>query len=144
MLITDLVMGAVGGLDVLKKAKELDPEMMAIVLTGFGDLSSAIDALRLNADDYLQKPCESEALHFRISRCFEKLELKREISRYEEILPVCCVCKKIRDDSGTGPGKGKWMSLEEYMHCKKGVGVTSTYCPKCFEKAMGAIDKEFP
>ncbi len=144
LVITDLVMGTMGGLDVLKKAKEINPDMMAIVLTGFGDVSSAIGALRLDADDYLQKPCESEALHFRISRCLEKLELRREIGRYEEILPVCCVCKKIRDDSGKDPGKGKWMSLEEYMHRKAGVSITSTYCPECYEKAMEAPEREFP
>lgn len=144
LVITDLVMGDLSGLDVLKKAKEVNPEMMGIVLTGFGDMSSAIEALRLDADDYLQKPCESEVLHFRISRCLEKLELKREIRMYEDILPVCCVCKRIRDDSGRAHGTGEWMSLEKYMHRTAGVRTTSTYCPECAKKAMEKMDREIP
>ena len=101
LVITDLIMGSIDGIDVLKKAKELNTEMMVMVLTGFGDMNSTIDALRLGADDYMLKPCELEEIYFRVSSCLEKLELKRKIKIYEDILPVCCVCKSIRDDTAS-------------------------------------------
>lgn len=143
LVITDLVMQSVDGIDVLKKAKEIDTEMMVMILTGFGDMSTAIDSLRLNADDYILKPCESEDLYFRVARCLEKLELKRKIKIYEDILPVCCVCKAIRDDAGKEPGAGKWTQMENYIRDKVGVGVTSTYCPGCAKKAREELAREF-
>ena len=135
LVITDLVMTPMDGMAVLKKSKEINPEMMVMILTGFGDMTSAIDALRLGADDYMHKPCELEEMYFRISSCLEKLELKRKIKIYENILPVCCVCKSIRDDTGKEPGTGKWTQMENYIRDKGGVEVTSTYCPGCAKKA---------
>ncbi len=134
LVITDLVMEAVNGIDVLKKSKEINPEMRVIILTGFGDMTSAIDALRLDADDYMIKPCKPKEMYFRVSRCLEKLELKRQIKIYEAILPVCCVCTKIRDDSGREHDTGQWMSAEKYLHDNTMMDITSTYCPECAKK----------
>jgi len=86
LVITDLVMEEIDGIDILKVVKEKYADTMTIIFTGHGHLSSAIEALRLNADDYLLKPCEIEDMFFRIERCLEKLELKRKIRRSEEAL----------------------------------------------------------
>jgi len=141
LIITDLVMEPTDGIGVLKKTKEINPETMVIILTGFGDMSSAIDALRLDADDYILKPCEPDEMYFRVSRCLEKLELKRKIKVYEDILPVCCVCKKIRDEEGKEPGTGEWITVESYMWRKAGMSATSTYCPECFQKVKEETEK---
>ncbi len=140
LVITDLVMDPPDGIGVLKRTKEVNPETMVIILTGFGDMTSAIDALRLNADDYMLKPCEPEEIHFRVTRCMESLKLKRKMELYEHILPVCCMCKKIRDDSGKEPGTGEWMSVERFIHTKAGVDITSTYCPECAKNVQKEID----
>jgi YesN/AraC family two-component response regulator len=140
LVITDLVMDAVDGIGVLKTAKAIYPEIMVIVLTGYGDMTSAIDALRLNADDYILKPCDLDELYFRVGRCLEKYELQQKVKIYENILPVCCVCKKIRDDTGTEPGSGEWQSVEKYIWEKAKLEVTSTYCPVCAKKAMDEIE----
>ncbi len=79
LIITDLVMDPVDGITVLKKSKEINQETMVIILTGFGDMNSAIDALKHNADDYLLKPCEPESMYFRVARCLEKSEIHRKI-----------------------------------------------------------------
>jgi len=134
IVITDMIMHQIDGLGVLEKAKEKDPETIVIILTAQSDVSSAINALRSHADDYLLKPCEPEEVYVRINSCFEKLELKRKIKVYENILPVCCVCKKIRDDSGKEPGQGDWMPVEKYLNTKTAVDITSGYCPECAEK----------
>ena len=140
LVITDLVMEQINGIDVLKKSKEINPDTMVIILTGYGDMTSAIDALRLDADDYLLKPCESEEIYFRVNRCLESLALKRKIKLYEKILPVCCMCKKIRDDAGKEPGSGKWIKMEDYIEDKAQIMVTSTYCPECLKKAEKEIE----
>ena len=141
ILMTDLLMDAIDGIGVLKKAKTSNPEMMSIILTGFGDIQSAIEALRLGADDYLMKPAEVDEILFRVSSCVEKLELKRRIKAYEGILPICCVCKKIRDDSGREPGTGEWMMIEKFIWKKAKLSVSSTYCPDCFEELQREIEK---
>ena len=86
LIITDLVMEPTDGIAVLKNSKRISPKTMVMLLTGFGDMTSSIDALRLGADDYLLKPCEGEEIFFRVSRCLEKLTLEREIRRAEKTL----------------------------------------------------------
>ena len=86
LVITDLVMDEPDGIEVLKNTKELSPETMVIILTGYGDMESAIKAFRLGADDYLVKPCGIQEIYFRVSRCLEKQDLKRQIVRQTEEL----------------------------------------------------------
>ncbi len=141
LVVTDLVMDKIDGIQVLKKAKAVNADTKVIILTGYGDMTSAIDALRHKADDYMLKPCEPEEMKFRVSRCLEHLEFARKIRLYEKMLPICCVCKKIRDDSGKNPGAGNWMSVEKYIWEKAGIAPTSTYCPVCAQKAKMEIEQ---
>ena len=133
LVLTDLVMGQIDGIGVLKKAKEINPETMVMIFTGFGDITSAIDVLRLHADDYMLKPCEPEEMYFRISRCLDNLELKRKIKAYEDILPICMTCKKIRDDTDKEQGAGDWMEVKSYVSQNVGTSPSSCYCPECLE-----------
>jgi DNA-binding NtrC family response regulator len=139
LVITDLVMEDTDGIQVLKNAKELNPDTMVIILTGYGDMKSAIEALRQQADDYLLKPCESEEMFYRVNNCLEKRELARKIKIYQKILPMCCVCKKIRDDRHTEAGKGQWVSIEQFIHEKAQLDITSSYCPECAQQTMEAF-----
>ncbi len=82
LVITDLIMDDVDGIEVLKTCKKIHPDTMVIILTGFADMDSAINALRLNADDYMLKPCEIEEVYFRVARCLEKLEMQRKMTRF--------------------------------------------------------------
>ncbi len=135
IVLTDLVMQEIDGIDVLNKAKKLNPESITIILTGYGDMASAIEALRLGADDYLLKPCDADELLLRIARCLEKQEAFRKVKLYENILPICMYCKSIRDDTGVEPGSGKWIAVEQYMLAKNGTLMSHTFCPQCREQA---------
>lgn len=86
LVITDLMMPDVDGYAVLKTAKRLAPETSVIILTGYGDMRSAIDALRLGADDFTLKPCEIEELIFRIRRCLEKRSLLQRLAQQNKLL----------------------------------------------------------
>ena len=134
LVITDLVMSGTGGIEVLAAAKRIDAEICVIIQTGFGDMTSAIEALRLGADDYLLKPCDSEELLLRMARLLEKKEALAKLKIYEDILPVCMYCKKIRDDRGTRPGKGVWLSPDQYLLRRGGVEVSHGCCPDCCRK----------
>ncbi|MHA1602902.1 MAG: hypothetical protein ACTSVU_06635 [Promethearchaeota archaeon] len=59
---------------------------------------------------------------------------KEQISQLEKILPICSVCKKIRDD------KGNWEPLEEYLNNHEELSFSHSYCPECEKKAMNEID----
>lgn len=137
LLITDLMMEGIGGLRLLAETSEKSPTMPVIIITGYGELDSAIEALRLGAADYLLKPCSNEELILRVGKCIEKLELQEKIKLYENILPICSSCKKIRDDSGKKPGTGDWMSLGEYLHSKAGISLSDGLCPNCTEELYG-------
>jgi len=86
MVLTDLVMPDIDGFQVLKKAKKLYPEIMVLVMTGFGDVKFAIDCLRLGADDYMLKHNEPEEMLFRVKSCLVKLEIKRKVKKIEKAL----------------------------------------------------------
>ena len=136
LVITDLVMEKTDGIQVLRYSKQLNATIMVIVLTGFGNMLSAIEALRNQADDYMLKPCESAEMFFRVERCLEKLELARRINLYQKILPMCCVCKKIRDDTGRKPGRGPWVPVEQFIHEQAQLDITSSYCPECAQRTL--------
>ena len=86
LIITDLIMGEIDGVDVLKFAKKVNPETRVIILTGVKEMNLTIESIRNKADDYLLKPCEPDDLLYRISSCFKELELIRKNNRTEQAL----------------------------------------------------------
>jgi two-component system NtrC family response regulator len=89
-LLVDLDMPGLGGIDVIAKAKELNPDADAVVLTGKSSLETAIAALRHGAFDYLTKPCKLVEIEALLRRVQEKRKLtqqyralKRRLDRIE-------------------------------------------------------------
>lgn len=78
IIFTDLKMPKVGGLELLRAVKETSPETEVIILTGYGTVDSAVEALKLGSYDYLQKPIEFERLKILIDRIIEKQTLQKE------------------------------------------------------------------
>ena len=139
LVITDLRMPGVNGFQVLEATKRRDERTMVIILTGYADLDSAVDALRSGADDFLQKPCDIDELLYRISNCVAKQDLQRKVAQYENILPVCSYCKKIRDDRPGTSAKGRWQSVEEFFNTAGKGHVTHGCCPDCFTEQMEKV-----
>ncbi|MCB2188457.1 MAG: hybrid sensor histidine kinase/response regulator [Deltaproteobacteria bacterium] len=82
VVITDLKMPGVDGLEVLKRVKEDAPDTEVIVITGHGDLDLAIESLRLHAGDFITKPINHRALEVALARAQERLGLKAELAAY--------------------------------------------------------------
>lgn len=82
VLILDLYMPGHTGLEVFRKARELDPEIQALVLTGNATVETAVEALRAGAYDYLMKPLESLAVfELSVTRALEHRYLLKENAR---------------------------------------------------------------
>lgn len=81
LVITDLKMTPMGGLEVLEQVLASDPGAHVIVMTAYGTIESAIAALKAGADDYLLKPFTPDALTLAVSRAIERGRLARE-NRY--------------------------------------------------------------
>jgi CheY-like chemotaxis protein len=71
LLITDLRMPGLGGLELAREAKRLSPTIKIIVITGYPSQSSAIDAVNIGLDAYLTKPFRSIDLLMAVARAFE-------------------------------------------------------------------------
>lgn len=140
VIITDIVMGKLDGLGLLEVIKAKQPGAKVIILTGYASIDTAIEAVRLGADDYLQKPYNKVEMFLRVDKCVTQLELERKVLLYENLLSVCCRCKKIRDDTGVEHGKGEWMPMETYLHNKSKVEVSHGLCNECFDKANKEIE----
>jgi DNA-binding NarL/FixJ family response regulator len=86
MIVTDLSMDKVDGVGVLRKAKALYPDIGVIILTGYGNIDSAVRTLKMGADDYLQKPCDIDDLINKIRKSFERQELTTQLRIQNEQL----------------------------------------------------------
>ncbi len=78
VVVTDLKMPGMDGMALLTKLRESDREMPVIVATAFGDVSSAVVAMRAGASDYLTKPIDFDALLIAIERALERRSLRVE------------------------------------------------------------------
>ena len=78
LIILDLVMPGAGGLDLLKFAKKVNPEVVVIIITGYASLETAITAIREGAYDYISKPCKLEEINIVVGNAIDKIKLNRE------------------------------------------------------------------
>jgi DNA-binding NtrC family response regulator len=81
LVFADLIMPEFGGLELLTAVKASRPETEVIILTGYADVDSAIEAMKLGAYDYLQKPLNFDRLKILAGRVFERKRLQRENRR---------------------------------------------------------------
>ncbi len=72
VVILDVLMPHMDGVEVLKKIKRIKPLIEVIMLTGHATVETAIEGLKLGANDYLMKPCETEDLVLKINRAYDK------------------------------------------------------------------------
>ncbi len=71
LLVTDLRMPAMDGLELLRRAREMDPELPAVVLTAHGTVAHAVEAMKLGAADFLSKPFDSAELAFVVPKALK-------------------------------------------------------------------------
>src|SRR5215203_1041664 len=86
VVLSDLKMGGSSGIDVLKTAKALHPNTAVILMTAFGSVSTAVEAMKFGAFDYVQKPFEIEEMEVKIDKAIEMRRMRHEIDylRHEQ------------------------------------------------------------
>lgn len=79
LVLLDLNLGSSSGLDVLKTMREVDPEILVIIITGYGTVESAVEALKIGAYDYIKKPFKADAIHLIVKLALETQNLRRKV-----------------------------------------------------------------
>jgi DNA-binding NtrC family response regulator len=84
VVLTDLKMPGMDGLSLMERIKETQPDVAVVLMTAFGAVESAVEAMRAGAANYLTKPLNSDELLLVLERCLEGVALKRETKRLKE------------------------------------------------------------
>src|SRR5688572_15071335 len=95
LIISDLKMPKMGGLDLLQHVGQLQPEALTVIMTGFGTVETAIDAMKQGAYDYILKPFKVEEIVHVVQRGLEKKRLATENLRLREALSLYKVSEAI-------------------------------------------------
>jgi two-component system response regulator HydG len=80
IVLTDLRMGTKDGIDVLRATKDAQPMTEVIVMTAYGTIESAVDAMRLGAFDYIQKPFTEQELLVKVAKAIDNRRLAGEVA----------------------------------------------------------------
>ena len=86
VVLTDIKMPGMDGIEVLRRIKEQSPDAEVIVITGHGEMTLAIEALKLEASDFISKPVSDESLNIALRRAEEKIWLRNRLREYTEDL----------------------------------------------------------
>ena len=101
VIVTDLKMLGAGGLDVLRGAKQHQPDTEVIILTAFGTIESAVEAMKLGAYDYLTKPIDPPRLLHLVTKALEHKALREEVQQLREQASVQSAFERIVGRSPT-------------------------------------------
>jgi two-component system response regulator HydG len=94
-VMLDLHMPGMDGLTCLRALKEERPDVEVLIVTGFGSIPSAVEAMRLGASDYITKPFSFEELEQRLTRCMQAHELRRENAHLRGVLREKYHCENL-------------------------------------------------
>ncbi|MFQ5706793.1 MAG: SpoIIE family protein phosphatase [bacterium] len=83
LVITDLHMKEVGGIDVLKVTKGVNDNIEVLILTGHGSIATAVEAMKLGAFEYLTKPIDMEEFRLKVKKALERRFLRMQLARQQ-------------------------------------------------------------
>ena len=86
LVLTDIKMPGIDGIDVLKRIKKIDDQVEVIVITGHGDMNTAVSALKYGASDFVTKPLRDEVLMVSIDRAWKKIAMSEQLLDYTQNL----------------------------------------------------------
>jgi phosphoserine phosphatase RsbU/P len=132
LLISDMVMPDVNGLELCRRIRAANRPSYTyiILLTSVGGKSGYLVGMRAGADDFINKPFDEDQLAARLVVAERILNLQSQVNQLSGLLPICCVCKKVRDD------QNYWHQVELYISKRTGARFSHSYCPDCLKKAL--------
>ena len=149
-MLLDLGLPRRQGLDVLRNLRKRGVTLPVMILTARDTVEDRVRGLDAGADDYLLKPVDPAELRARLrvgervlglqnaleSRVRELEEAARQINELRDLLPICCYCKKVRDDQNF------WHQVEKYITHRTGARISHGICPACFQAQMDRLAAE--
>ena len=85
LILVDVMMPVMNGLDLLKQVKERNPDQLVVVMTGYADKDIILRALKAHADDFIQKPLNLLQLKSTVSKALEKRLLRQELQQLQRL-----------------------------------------------------------
>ena len=79
LVLLDLNLPDISGIEILKKVKEMDPDLLVIIITGYASVESAVEALKMGAYDYIKKPFKADVIKLIVKLALETQSLKRKV-----------------------------------------------------------------
>jgi DNA-binding NtrC family response regulator len=140
LLLVDLMLPGMSGIDVIRRSREIRPELVSVVMTGYGTIASAIDAIRAGAYHFVLKPFDLEDIGALVKKGIEHSRLRDEnrslrrqlkeksarniVGQSEEILEVIRLIKKVGDTESTvlvtgESGTGKEIVAQELHNASR-------------------------
>jgi putative two-component system response regulator len=86
LIISDINMPEMNGLELLRNVKTVQPNMMFIIMTGYPEIDKAVEAIRLGANDFIVKPVDLELVAFSVKKAFEQRRTEEELDAYHKNL----------------------------------------------------------
>ncbi len=83
IVLLDLKMPGLDGMEVLQRLRELDPSILVIIITGYATVETAIEAMKQGAYDFIPKPFEPDQLRIVVNRAADRIRLTRETQKLE-------------------------------------------------------------
>jgi DNA-binding NtrC family response regulator len=151
VLVADIKMPVMDGLSLLKNVREHFPDTVRIVLSGFAEVEQIIASINTGEIfRYVTKPVDepekfrgiiSDAIEYYLLRRDkdeliaslrqtnnELIEAMARVKKLEGLIPICCYCKKIRNDANY------WQRVEEYVEQRSDAVFSHGICPDCIKK----------
>ena len=136
LIISDLLMPGMDGMELCRKIRKANHSQYTyiILLTAVEGKSGYLAGMEAGADDFITKPFDKEMLAARVNVAQRILSLQSEVKQLAGLLPICCICKKVRDD------KNYWHQVESFVARNTEATFTHSYCPDCLGKLMTEVE----
>jgi DNA-binding response OmpR family regulator len=130
IIISDWLMPNINGLELCRRIRKEKRNkytyfIMVTILEGKRNFLEAIEA---GVDDFFSKPFDHDELVARLYVAERILNLQDEVALLSELLPICCYCRKVRDD------QNYWDHVENFIERHWQATFSHSICPECYEK----------
>ncbi|MEW6117306.1 MAG: sigma-54 dependent transcriptional regulator [Nitrospirota bacterium] len=161
VLITDIKMPEMNGIELLEKAKERDNEIEVLIITGFGSIGSAVEAMKKGAYEYITKPFDLDELILKVKNLHERKLLKKEntalkayfgmnrkvsiIARSKSMQNILNIIEGIKDSDcnvlltgESGVGKSLLAKIIHFTSRRQGMPFLSINCATLTEELLAS------
>ena len=150
LVITDLQMDNVDGLQILQAARKKDRDVQVLIITGYGSVATAVHAMKIGAFDYLTKPIQSETLLIKVSNALQHRRLQlllreqeKKLSEHNQLMQQDLeLARQVQASLVPAPHRTGWISVDVRYHPMLGIGgdFADVYDDGCGHVLLTVVD----